>query len=77
MRHRRSPSKPWPGVAAATLLLLGGPPPGPAAAAQEDGHRLAGRWLTEDGEGVISIEPCGAAVAALCGRIVGLTFDGP
>lgn len=80
MHHRRrNPSKPWPGIVATLLLLLpGGPPRAPAAAAQEDGNRLAGRWLTEDGEGVIDIAPCdAAAVAALCGRIVGLTLDGP
>jgi uncharacterized protein (DUF2147 family) len=28
-----------------------------------------GRWLTENGHGVIAIEPCGDA---LCGRIVGI-----
>ena len=29
-----------------------------------------GRWLTEDGGGVVSIAPCGAA---LCGHIIGLS----
>ena len=69
-RHRRRSRTRPPGVAAAALLAL----LPAAAAAQEDGARLVGRWLTEDGEGVIGIEPCGAD--ALCGRIVGLTLDG-
>lgn len=33
-----------------------------------------GRWLTENRNAVISIEPCGPA---LCGRIVGLPMDLP
>jgi uncharacterized protein (DUF2147 family) len=37
------------------------PPPPPP--------NLLGQWLTQDGNGVIAIEPCGDA---LCGRIVGI-----
>ena len=33
-----------------------------------------GRWLTQDKEAVIAIEPCGSL---LCGRIVGITLDHP
>jgi len=29
-----------------------------------------GRWLTQDGRGVVAIEPCGAV---LCGAVVGVT----
>jgi uncharacterized protein (DUF2147 family) len=35
---------------------------------------VAGQWLTEDGEGVIEIGPCGGV---LCGRIVGMAEFGP
>ena len=53
------------GTAAVLLALALG------AAAQPDGGTLAGLWLTEDGDGVIQLAPCGAA---MCGRIVG--FEG-
>lgn len=33
-----------------------------------------GRWLTQDRDAVIAIEPCGAS---LCGRIVGIALDHP
>ncbi len=33
-----------------------------------------GRWLTQDKEAVIAIEPCSTG---LCGRIVGVTLDHP
>ncbi len=33
----------------------------------------AGRWLTEDRGGVIEIAPCRDA---LCGRIIGMTYEG-
>jgi len=33
-----------------------------------------GRWLTQDKEAVIAIEPCSSG---LCGRIVGVTLDHP
>jgi uncharacterized protein (DUF2147 family) len=48
------------GICAAALLaaMTGG------ALAQDGG--IAGRWLTEDGKGVIAIEPCGSS---LCGKI--------
>jgi uncharacterized protein (DUF2147 family) len=45
-------------------LVLGAPP---AIAATEQSP--VGLWSTEDGHGVIQIEPCGDA---LCGRIVGI-----
>jgi uncharacterized protein (DUF2147 family) len=35
---------------------------------------IAGQWLTEDGEGVIAIAPCGDR---LCGRIAGIADFGP
>lgn len=35
---------------------------------------VTGRWLTEDGEGVIEIGPC---PGGLCGRIVGIGDFGP
>ena len=52
---------------AATLSLLL-----PGWAAGQD--TPTGRWLTQDKEAVIAIEPCGSA---LCGRIVGVTLDHP
>ena len=44
----------------------------PARAVEQDAP--VGRWLTQDKEAVIAIEPCGSA---LCGRIVGVTLDHP
>lgn len=41
----------------------------PGAAQAQQGASAAGRWLTEDGAGVIEIYPCGEE---LCGRIVWL-----
>ncbi len=35
---------------------------------------LVGRWLTQNKEAVIAIEPCSSG---LCGRIVGVTLDHP
>ncbi len=49
------------GVALAALM-----PPNPAAAAGSP----VGRWLTDNGEGVIAVAPCGAG---MCGRIVGMS----
>lgn len=40
-----------------------------AARAQPD---PSGLWLTADGNGVIAVQPCGAA---LCGRIAGIVLD--
>ena len=34
-----------------------------------------GRWMTQNGSGIIDIEPCGGG--GLCGRIVGVTLDHP
>ncbi len=54
---------------AALFLLL---PAWPGWAGERDGP--VGRWLTQDKEAVIAIEPCGSL---LCGRIVGITLDHP
>ena len=55
---------------AAALSVL---PPGPPGGAAERSTPV-GRWLTQDKEAVIAVEPCGNA---LCGRIVGVTLDHP
>ncbi len=53
---------------AVALLLWAG-----AARAQAGPPRSpVGEWLTEDRGGVVQIRPCGEA---LCGTIIGLTFD--
>lgn len=52
------------------LLLLGAS--GVAHAAMP--RSPVGQWLTQNGEAVIAIEPCGGD---LCGRIVGITLDHP
>ena len=57
------------GLAMALSVLL---PPLPGWAAER--NTPVGRWLTQDKEAVIAIEPCGNA---LCGRIVGVTLDHP
>jgi uncharacterized protein (DUF2147 family) len=57
-------------TAAAVLVLAltaAGPAPSPAPSP-------VGRWLTENGNGVIEIAPCGSA---LCGRIAGIEVDHP
>ena len=46
--------------------------PAPSPAARE--ATPVGRWLTQDREAVIAIEPCSSG---LCGRIVGVTLDHP
>jgi uncharacterized protein (DUF2147 family) len=51
----------------AVLLLA----PLPAAAAEPS---VEGRWLTDDGKGVVQIAPCGQR---LCGRIVRVLDTGP
>ena len=56
-------------LATASILL---PSALPGWSAERD--TPAGRWLTQDREAVIAIEPCGNA---LCGRIVGVTLDHP
>jgi uncharacterized protein (DUF2147 family) len=53
-------------LAAAPLLLLAGP----AQAATP----IAGRYLTEDGAGVIAVGPCGPAV---CGRLATILKSKP
>ena len=55
-----SPRITVPALLAGALLVL--------TAAARGAEAPIGRWLTADGNGVIAIEPCGAA---LCGRIVG------
>lgn len=50
-------------IAAAALLALTLP-----ASAQQGGS-IAGRWRTDDGKAVITVAPCTAGSAALCGRI--------
>ncbi len=58
-------------LAGLAMLLL--PPAAlPSLAAERD--TPVGRWLTQNKEAVIAIEPCGSA---LCGRIVGVTLDHP
>lgn len=47
-------------VAACAIMTLGSP----IAQAKEN---VTGRWLTDDGSGVVEVGPCGAA---LCGRLV-------
>jgi uncharacterized protein (DUF2147 family) len=56
----------------AFLLAVGllGWPAGPAQAQTQSRHSPVGRWLTQDGDGVIEIYACGGA---LCGRIVGMS----
>jgi len=54
--------------AALVFALLLGAPPGRAAQQATP----VGRWLTQDKEAVIAIEPCSSG---LCGRIVGVTLD--
>ena len=56
-------------LAMASILL---PSALPGWAAERD--TPVGRWLTQDKEAVIAVEPCGSA---LCGRIVGVTLDHP
>jgi uncharacterized protein (DUF2147 family) len=66
------PLRPHPPSLAAALavgLCAAGAP-----LAGAEGDSPIGRWLTEGGDGVIDIEPCGAA---LCGRIVGIELDHP
>ena len=53
-------------------LALGASAPAVARQAQDPPPKpdvVVGNWATEDGNGVISIQPCGNA---LCGRIVGI-----
>jgi uncharacterized protein (DUF2147 family) len=54
-------------LVAATAFVFGLTAAGPAPTP-------IGRWLTENGNGVIEIAPCGAA---LCGRIAGIEVDRP
>jgi uncharacterized protein (DUF2147 family) len=56
------------GIGVLLVLLLGLLPTGATAAT------IAGLWLTEDGDGVIKIEPCGAD---LCGLIAGIGIFSP
>jgi uncharacterized protein (DUF2147 family) len=57
-------------IACAAALLGAALPARAAGAGIADG--VVGKWYTEDGRGVIAIEPCGDA---LCGRIVGISRD--
>ncbi len=50
-------------MTAALALALAAP-----AVAQQDGG-IAGRWRTDDGKAVITIAPCTAGAAPVCGRI--------
>ncbi len=66
----------WTLVVCQLGILLALAPPSPAASARgmrgsevAPPEKLVGNWLTQDGNGVIAIEPCGEA---LCGRIVGI-----
>jgi uncharacterized protein (DUF2147 family) len=52
-------------VVSLLVLLLAAMAPPPAWAAGSP----VGRWITDDGEGVIAVAPCGAE---MCGRIVGM-----
>ena len=58
---------------ALSVMLLAGFAAVPAGAARPERPPMAtqvlGRWTTQDGNGVIAIEPCGQE---LCGRIVGI-----
>jgi uncharacterized protein (DUF2147 family) len=59
------------GVLLLGVALMASPPAGAGRAdpAHTMPEQVAGLWTTEDGNGVIAIEPCGDA---LCGRIVGI-----
>jgi len=59
-------------LACLAMALTLAPSALPGWAAERD--TPVGRWLTQDKEAVIAIEPCGNA---LCGRIVGITLDHP
>jgi uncharacterized protein (DUF2147 family) len=61
----RFPLVGWALLAGALLLSASAP----RAAEAPSPDKLLGTWSTEDGTGVIAIEPCGDA---LCGRIVGI-----
>ena len=50
--------------------LLGAHTAHAAAPTPPQGARLLGEWMTEDHQGVVRIEPCGAA---FCGRVVGIS----
>jgi len=58
------------GLATMAFALLLGAPPGRAAQQATP----VGRWLTQDKEAVIAIEPCSGG---LCGQIIGVTLDHP
>jgi uncharacterized protein (DUF2147 family) len=51
-------------VGAAVLTLLAS-----SATGQGSGSGITGNWRTDDGKAVITIAPCSAGAAALCGRI--------
>ena len=57
-----------PGLLLGSLTLLFVPADAFAAAS------VSGRWLTEDGKAIVTIEPCGAMV---CGRIVQILAPTP